>query len=241
MNKAFPSKKPFTESKIDTILFIVGPKSLENEMLCEFLTDNTGLTCCCLENQNLESLLDHFPDKKYLILVDYNKITTSDHWNIAKINNIIGHSNSFFICFNMSPDCQIEQYFLMHGIHGILYNDQPISLYPKAIEKVLNNELWFPRKILNSVLLNENPRKTRLQNINVKLTMREKEIFELMASGMSNKEIARKLFISINTVKTHVYKLFKKLNVSNRLQAAMFLENNKSIDNINKITKQATF
>ena len=51
------------------------------------------------------------------------------------------------------------------------------------------------------------------------LTARECEILELLASGQSNKELARTLGISPNTVKTHVARLYEKLEVQRRIQA----------------------
>ena len=51
------------------------------------------------------------------------------------------------------------------------------------------------------------------------LTRRELEILELIANGMSNREIAEKLFVSENTVKTHSSRLFDKLSAKRRTQA----------------------
>jgi len=51
------------------------------------------------------------------------------------------------------------------------------------------------------------------------ITKRELEILELIAQGMSNREIARKLFVSENTVKTHSSRLFDKLSAKRRTQA----------------------
>lgn len=53
----------------------------------------------------------------------------------------------------------------------------------------------------------------------LKMTEREYEVLALVASGRSNKEIARKLAVSPNTVKTHLSNLFAKLEVKNRTQA----------------------
>lgn len=49
------------------------------------------------------------------------------------------------------------------------------------------------------------------------LTPREKEVVDYICTGLSNKEIAEKLFISANTVKNHVYNIYKKLNVKNKV------------------------
>jgi DNA-binding CsgD family transcriptional regulator len=57
----------------------------------------------------------------------------------------------------------------------------------------------------------------RLRDLGI--TKRELEILELMAQGMSNREIAEKLFVSENTVKTHSSRLFDKLSAKRRTQA----------------------
>lgn len=51
-----------------------------------------------------------------------------------------------------------------------------------------------------------------------KLTVREREVLELMYSGFTNPEIGEKLFISINTVKKHIHNIFEKMDVANRLE-----------------------
>src|SRR5882672_5908951 len=62
-------------------------------------------------------------------------------------------------------------------------------------------------------ILNE----TELQRLGI--SKREHEVLELMAKGLSNQEIADKLFVSLNTVKTHTSNLFLKLDVGRRTQA----------------------
>ncbi|RDV84068.1 response regulator [Ammonifex thiophilus] len=54
------------------------------------------------------------------------------------------------------------------------------------------------------------------------LTPREKEILRLLASGLSNREIARKLYLSEKTVKNHLTSIFQKIGVSDRTQAALW-------------------
>ena len=56
------------------------------------------------------------------------------------------------------------------------------------------------------------------------LTTRESEILDFIADGKSNKEIAEALFISINTVKFHVKKIYEKLEVSNRKEASKIIQ-----------------
>jgi len=51
------------------------------------------------------------------------------------------------------------------------------------------------------------------------LSKREMEVLNLMAKGLSNKEIGEQLFVSLNTIKTHTSKIFEKLEVNRRTQA----------------------
>jgi DNA-binding NarL/FixJ family response regulator len=53
------------------------------------------------------------------------------------------------------------------------------------------------------------------------LTERELEVLQLIVDGHNNKAIARKLYITVNTVKTHIRKIFQKLCVNDRTQAAI--------------------
>lgn len=59
------------------------------------------------------------------------------------------------------------------------------------------------------------------------LTQKEKEILNLMASGMSNKEIAASLFVELSTVKTHINNIYKQLKVSGRKEATSLFNANK--------------
>jgi NarL family two-component system response regulator LiaR len=65
----------------------------------------------------------------------------------------------------------------------------------------------------NNFVLNENLLKQ------LSISKREHEVLELIAGGLSNQEIADKLFVSLNTVKTHSSRLFEKLEVNRRTQA----------------------
>jgi len=81
----------------------------------------------------------------------------------------------------------------------------------KTKETVVVKEVLLPAP--KSFTLNE----VKLHELGI--TRRELEILELIARGLSNREIAEKLFVSENTVKTHSSRLFDKLNAKRRTQA----------------------
>jgi len=222
------SKKTCTDSMANIMFYIAGPKSFDNEILSEFLSDHIGTACICLENHNLQHAFNQFPDKKHIIFIDCKEITDANQLDGAKIDTTFNYPNTFFICFNLASDCGMERHILDQGVRGILYSHQTIDLYPVAIEKVLNGELWFPRIVLKEKLLAGSTPTTLPEITDTTLTMREKQVLNLLATGISNLEIANKLFLSTHTVKTHVYNIYRKIKVSNRLQAAVWMKNKQS-------------
>jgi len=81
--------------------------------------------------------------------------------------------------------------------------------------------VWAGMKITRRKVIVANPdfklNESELQRLGV--SKREYEVLELMAQGLSNQEIADKLFVSLNTVKTHSSNLFMKLDARRRTQA----------------------
>lgn len=63
---------------------------------------------------------------------------------------------------------------------------------------------------------------------NLGITEREKEIIDLLLKGYDNKKICEELFISLNTVKTHIYSIYQKTNVKNRMELANLIKDRKS-------------
>jgi NarL family two-component system response regulator LiaR len=78
-------------------------------------------------------------------------------------------------------------------------------------QRLVVNEV--PAQTVEPVIPNEEKRE------NLGITRRELEVLELMAQGMSNREIAEKLFVSENTIKTHSSRVFDKLGAKRRTQA----------------------
>lgn len=79
-------------------------------------------------------------------------------------------------------------------------------------------KLTSPKKII--VTVPESPFILNDENLRSHgISKREHEVLELMAQGLSNQEIADRLFVSLNTIKTHSSGLFVKLNVKRRTQA----------------------
>mgnify|MGYP003372331412 CR=1 FL=1 len=94
-----------------------------------------------------------------------------------------------------------------------------------GLQGVLRGECYFTQK-LASYLITHSGNYRYNSTESALLTHREKEILNKLRIGASNNEIARSLFISENTVKTHLYNLFKKIAVKNRTQAVSWANDN---------------
>ena len=107
------------------------------------------------------------------------------------------------------------------GVDGYIMKDAVSAELKKAINAVMKGESYIQPKLipaLNNRLVARDVDKEKLES----LTKREIDVLILVANGMFNKEIAIKLNISERTVKNHISNIFKKLDVSDRTQAAVF-------------------
>ncbi|HEY4552060.1 MAG TPA: response regulator transcription factor [Bacillaceae bacterium] len=123
-----------------------------------------------------------------------------------------------------------DEYFLAsirEGADGYLLKDAPSGQVVEAIRTVVKGESVI-QPSMTKKLFDFHQQKRDSQS-NEELTEREKEVLLCLLEGLSNKEIADKLFISDKTVKIHVSKIFKKLNVKSRSQAVIYTIQNQVI------------
>jgi two-component system response regulator DegU len=115
---------------------------------------------------------------------------------------------------------------LKAGAKGYLSKNTSMTSLMRAIKAVHQGELWVERKLIakffDSETTGDSGRKDAQTKKKESLTPREVEVLHLLTNGSTNKEIAEALFISEKTVKSHLNSIFKKLNVSRRLQAILY-------------------
>ncbi len=113
------------------------------------------------------------------------------------------------------------------GCSGVLYDHLRDDEIMKAIYTIQANEYWFSRRNIAIALINltkfSNPQKheellPEEQAVVDSLTERELTILGLVCKGANNNEIADALFISLHTVKSHIYNAFKKTQSKNRIE-----------------------
>ncbi|MGH7802653.1 MAG: LuxR C-terminal-related transcriptional regulator [Thermodesulfobacteriota bacterium] len=111
------------------------------------------------------------------------------------------------------------------GVQGCLKPTVNPEQFIRAIRSISKEEIWAEEGIKTKVLTRFLTQVKVKPVLKPKLTKKEGEIIKLVVQGCNNKQIAKKLFISENTVKSHLVHIFKKLGVGHRLQLAINLLN----------------
>ena len=111
---------------------------------------------------------------------------------------------------------------LLAGACGYILKETPIAQIVDAIRAAARGESTISPRIASGLIhrLRE-PSDTEADLIGAELTDREHEVLELLARGMANREIASALYLSEHTVKNYVSSILTKLQVENRIQAAV--------------------
>ena len=205
-------------------IYIIGPRRLQNELLAGFLENRTGVVCHSIGTPSeLPMNPGYFNSPSGIILWDCQDRTLDRCLPEIESNYASLFKQFHMVLINVNPVQKMEDQGLELGVRGFFYSQDPIERLPKVISAVLEGELWVSREMLTKSFLkgDRGDRRIRMRKANP-LTTREVEILSLVSAGAKNEEIADELCISPNTVKTHVYNIFKKINVPNRLQAALW-------------------
>jgi DNA-binding NarL/FixJ family response regulator len=124
------------------------------------------------------------------------------------------------LLFMDAADAGTEFQAVLAGSCGCVSNGSDLDTLLKAIGAVGKGEIWVSRPAASRLIskLSEGQANPNSPG----LSPREWKILGLLASGTRNKEIASRLSVSENTVKTHLYRIYRKINVDCRLAATLY-------------------
>jgi DNA-binding NarL/FixJ family response regulator len=195
---------------------VVTRQRLVREALAALLSKETGI-------EVVDSDLIH-ESRPHVVLVDMPTTGLED----LSLLRTLQHAclDAKLLLLTADPDEALMCRALTAGARGYLSKEAGISDLRRAIRGVHGGDVWVERGLLlrwfrgevsAEATIDEGP--ARMKEA---LTAREREILQLLASGGTNKEIARALLISDKTVKTHLNNIFRKLQVTRRLQAVLY-------------------
>lgn len=215
-------------SEVNTNIFILSQLSLQTDSLAYAIKKEINLDCMIFDQE-----LEIFPDKLF-IEPEFNSMTFNSSlvlidreihrfkYLMQEISENKYCSHCKIALFNINEKTTVDKSLMTKQIRGIFYKDDHLNTFLKGLKAIIGNEVWISRETLLQYIFHEdNKRKNHFERSN-NLTKREIEILSLVSMGATNDEIADKVFISTNTVKTHLYNIFKKIDVQNRIQAALW-------------------
>jgi len=207
-------------------IVILGPRNLQNELLAFVLEKETGAPSSVAEA--LQSTSDNAEKQvtKRLLFVDCaGRIVKR---TLEELQTTLKESSStpIIALFSLQHGRGVEQEALQKGVKGFFYQGESVPLILRGVKALFKGEIWLSREVLAEAVANSARRRVQVISNEAGLSSRELEIVALISIGSNNDEIANKLCISPHTVKTHLYHIFKKINVPSRLQAALWAAKN---------------
>lgn len=205
-------------------LMIVDDHSMVREGLKQLLELDEDLKVVSQASDGAEGLKKLEEDKPEVLLLDINmpNMNGLDMLKEIRERNI----NVKVLILTIHNEIDYLMRAVEIGCDGYVLKDSDSNLLKKAIYTVYQGESFIQPSLtpaLNAGLAEKNMIDDKVNE----LTRREIEVLKLIAEGLFNKEIAATLDISERTVKNHVSNIFKKIDVSDRTQAAVFaIKNN---------------
>ena len=223
MNIKIPEKQKNLQPLTGNKFYVIGPRRLQNELIASCLEKEIGNECLLVENFNQIPKENPKPGA-HPSLVLWDCVEKELERFLADIETNTGQKKSAhrIVFFNVSNGMEFRKKYALKGIYGFFYEHDPMDIFIKGVQAVLDGKLWFPREVMSKYIFEDIDKDKSSGSGHKKLTERQTEILALVAVGATNEEIADQLCISPYTVKTHLYKIFRKINVPNRIQASLW-------------------
>ncbi len=217
-SKLRPSDPPVLAGKYVTL---VGQYSLQNSMLAARIEAETGATCRVVATLPAPSVpADH------LVLLDaLGQDLQSVLAHLDMLPTAVAYQCNLAV-LNVSSELWYDELATRPEVRGIFQENISFTHLIKGLSAIFDGQFWLPRELLSRHFREYRARQALSRPRPPELTAREMEVLRMVAGGASNAEIAERMCRSVHTVKTHIYHVFRKINVSTRLQAARWVSEN---------------
>ena len=198
-------------------VIIVGTGSLQNKLLANLIEQRTGYACSTRPADEINGSLP----ASSLALIDAAEFAQRLQALCAR-----GVFQSIAL-INTEERLPLELVVACPGVKGVFFTESSEETLVKGIEAIFRGEYWLPRRVLSAHLERTRTVQKPASPAATLLTRKELETLRLLAVGSSTGDIANELKVSPHTVKTHLYNLFRKIRVTNRVQAVHWAAQNK--------------
>jgi two-component system nitrate/nitrite response regulator NarL len=205
---AKPAAKPAAKGAAKIKVFLVDDHPALREGVRAFLTSQGTITVVGEAADDVEAVRKLKKTPADVIIVDIS-LPGLDGGELARKLRLTNPAAKL-IAFSIHSSQEYVVRMARCGVHGYVMKDTPTSKLVEAIQRVHRGGLYFPPGMTDAIL---SP-KSAGAGAKAVLTAREREVLVLLAEGLANKEVARKLGISVRTAETHREHLSRKLNIA---------------------------
>jgi len=147
------------------------------------------------------------------------------------------HPDTRIVALSGRRDPLLLEQALESGASGFIPKAAPLEQLIESVEATLEDRASVPASLLSEMFGNisrREERKRAAMALRSHLTTRELEILEMVGRGMSTREIAETLVVSVNTIRTHVQNVLTKLNAHSRIEAVNYAVSSGLIDPVTR-------
>ena len=189
------------------------------------------IICCSEDNILLEKLVGLYGTSSVISSPNVRSVKQNDlqsgesliiDLKYSKIPEGINNSLPI-IALTTIPSFPEALLLLQRGIRGYGNRQMRQDNLSQAVENVKAGQIWLPPAIISKMIATVGNSSTVSQDNNIFSTLseREQEVAGLVAEGLSNQEMADKLYISLRTVKAHLSSIYNKTGLRNRLELGL--------------------
>lgn len=206
-------------------IMIVGNNATQTETLKSALAKNEGIEVISAVSSR-ETAVKQLAGKPDVILLnpDVLKQRTLSRF-IRSVQTRSNASRVLLLLKSIPSDAELIA-DIKAGVRGYVKLSDPPAIFARAVRAVTGGEIWAERRVLAMALsrpmLLPETLHSHIPGL-PPLTNREMEMLTMVLQGATNKEIAASSSISERTVKTHLYRIYKKLKVKSRTKAIALL------------------
>ena len=203
---------------------IIHRNRLFRECLESVLAEDQRFDVRSVDHTDTEALETFDQEESDVFLIDLNLPGELAVKLTRRIRERMDRAKLLLLAYASSQDCLIE--CIAAGAHGCILEASSLDELDMAIEKVFHGETFCSQEIVQTMFdrlastAPNAPLRRRAESID--LTRRELEVVDLISDRLSNKEIAKKLSLSVYTVKNHVHNIVEKLSVEDRHEAVEY-------------------
>ena len=192
---------------------------LTRKTLCAWLTGIKGFRVVLDVDSTLDSL-DQIRKTRLDVLIIDTLNPTGDLEIVARVSKVLPQTKILLLSDVAEERFELEA--IRAGAHGTVSKRSDPKVLERALKVVGDGEIWMSHRVASSIISEfRRWRQPLEEKSSGQLTKREEAILALLADGYRNKEIASRLAISENTIKTHLNTIYRKLQVSTRVEAAL--------------------